>query len=89
MLPFKWFKMIPFKIVEYSYTLFNDCLFTCPHARNSYKIEICISFSSVCYIWVFAVTNGPFECHDIFYNALQIDYTSSKFKHNQSLDFYD
>ena len=34
-----WFKMIPLKIVEYSYPHLNDCVFTCPHARNFYKIE--------------------------------------------------
>ena len=31
--------MIPLNIVEYYYPQFNDCLFTCPHARNSYEIE--------------------------------------------------
>ena len=77
------------KIVEYSNPHFNDCLFTCAHSMNSYKLENMYWLSSVCYIWIFAVTNVTFECHDIFEYAIQIDYTSSKFKHYQSLHFYD
>ena len=79
MLQFKWFKIIPSNIVEYSYPHFNDRLFTCHHARNSHKIDNIIGFSSECSIWIFDVINVTFECHEIFLNAIQIDYNSSKF----------
>ena len=82
MLQFKCFKIIPLNIVKYSNPYFNDRLFTCHHARNFIRLKICIGFSSVCSIWIFGVINVTFECNDIFLYAIQIDYTSSKFKHN-------
>ena len=69
-------KIILLNIVEYSYPHVNDL------ARNFIKLKICIGFSSVCSIWIFDVINITFECHEIFLYAIQIDYTSSKFKHN-------
>ena len=53
------------------------------------RLKICIGFSSVCCIWIFAVIIVTFKYHEIFLYAIEIDNTSFKFKHNQSLDFYD
>ena len=53
------------------------------------RLKICIGFLSVFYIWIFAVTNVTFEGHDICLYVIQIDNTSLKFIHSQSLDFYD